>query len=149
MFVGIGVIAGLATLTHMYMFNTAGVKMTTRLRQKAFKSMINQEVAYFDDDKNSVGALCARLAGDCAGVQGVCTEKAAFKVRPQLTQLALCEIPHSTNSVKATASVFMNFINRDHTLYKTNLKISFILKTLFFRQPAHALVSWVKPLLHC
>lgn len=71
MFVGIGLLAGLSTLTHVYMFNTAGVKMTARLREKAFKSMISQEVAYFDDEKNSVGALCARLAGDCSSVQGV------------------------------------------------------------------------------
>ncbi|XP_037948003.1 multidrug resistance protein homolog 49 [Teleopsis dalmanni] len=70
LFIVIGVIAGLGTLTQSYMFNTAGVKMTTRLRQTAFKTIISQEVAYFDDEKNSVGALCARLAGDCSNVQG-------------------------------------------------------------------------------
>lgn len=71
MFIGIGFIAGLTTFMHMFMFNTAGVKMTTRLREQTFKSMISQDVAFFDDEKHSVGALCARLAGDCAGVQGV------------------------------------------------------------------------------
>jgi ATP-binding cassette, subfamily B (MDR/TAP), member 1 len=39
-------------------------------RQLTFKAMIHQDMAWFDDSKNSVGALCARLSGDCAGVQG-------------------------------------------------------------------------------
>lgn len=33
--------------------------------------MLNQEIAWFDDDKHAVGALSARLAGDTANVQGV------------------------------------------------------------------------------
>lgn len=70
-FLGIGIMAGLGTMLQSYMFTTAGVKMTTRLRQTAFKTIMSQEVAFFDDEKNAVGALCARLAGDCSNVQGV------------------------------------------------------------------------------
>lgn len=29
-----------------------------------------QEMAYFDSEKNTVGALCARLSGDAAEIQG-------------------------------------------------------------------------------
>lgn len=36
----------------------------------AFRSMMRQEIGWFDDDKNAVGALSARLSGDAAGVQG-------------------------------------------------------------------------------
>ncbi|KAI8127489.1 Multidrug resistance protein like protein 49 [Lucilia cuprina] len=70
MFLVIGIMAGLGTLIQTYAFNTAGVKMTSRLRSRAFQTLLKQEVAYFDDDKNSVGALCSRLAGDCSNVQG-------------------------------------------------------------------------------
>uniref|UniRef100_A0A1I8NNJ9 ABC-type xenobiotic transporter n=1 Tax=Stomoxys calcitrans TaxID=35570 RepID=A0A1I8NNJ9_STOCA len=70
MFLTVGVIAGVGTLLQTYMFNTAGVKMTSRLRNMTFTTLLNQEVGYFDDPKNSVGALCARLAGDCSNVQG-------------------------------------------------------------------------------
>lgn len=35
-----------------------------------FASMLKQEMGWFDDDKNSVGALSARLTGDAASVQG-------------------------------------------------------------------------------
>lgn len=36
-----------------------------------FKSMMIQEMGWFDDDNNSVGALSGRLTGDAANVQGV------------------------------------------------------------------------------
>lgn len=36
-----------------------------------FAAMMRQEVGWFDDAKNSVGALSARLSGDAANVQDV------------------------------------------------------------------------------
>lgn len=71
MFLVIGIMAGLGSLIQTYTFNAAGVKMTSRLRKTTFRTLLKQEVAFFDDDNNSVGALCSRLAGDCAQVQGV------------------------------------------------------------------------------
>lgn len=73
-FVGIGLMAGLGNMLQTYMFTTAGVKMTTRLRKRAFGTIVSQDIAYFDDEKNSVGALCSRLASDCSNVQGVSLE---------------------------------------------------------------------------
>lgn len=70
-FVGIGLLAGLGNMLQTYMFTAAGVKMTTRLRKRAFGTILGQDIAYFDDEKNSVGALCSRLASDCSNVQGV------------------------------------------------------------------------------
>ncbi|XP_002061354.3 multidrug resistance protein homolog 49 [Drosophila willistoni] len=69
-FIGIGLLAGFGTMLQTYMFTTAGVKMTTRLRKKAFQTIVSQNIAYFDDENNSVGALCSRLASDCSNVQG-------------------------------------------------------------------------------
>ncbi|XP_054737347.1 multidrug resistance protein homolog 49 [Anastrepha obliqua] len=70
LFIVIGTVAGVGSLLQSYMFTAAGAKMTSRLRHDAFRAIISQEVAYFDDERNSVGALCARLAGDCSNVQG-------------------------------------------------------------------------------
>lgn len=70
MFIVLGVVAGVSTFIQTYMFNYAGVKLTSRLRTLTFDSMMRQEMSWFDDSKNAVGALCARLAGDCASVQG-------------------------------------------------------------------------------
>jgi hypothetical protein len=55
----------------MYLFGLAGVQLTTRLRVAAFSAMLQQEIGWFDEAKNSVGILCARLSGDAASVQGV------------------------------------------------------------------------------
>ena len=54
----------------MYTFGLAGVRMTTRLRSTTFEAMLKQEMGWFDEDSNSVGALCARLSSDAAAVQG-------------------------------------------------------------------------------
>ncbi|KAH8372084.1 hypothetical protein KR093_010043 [Drosophila rubida] len=84
-FIGIGLMAGLGTMLQSYMFTTAGVKMTSRLRQTAFKTIMSQEIAFFDDDKNSVGALCARLAGDCSNVQGATGARVGIMLQAVVT----------------------------------------------------------------
>lgn len=53
------------------MYGIAGEYLTARLRKLLFVHMLQQEVAFFDDKNNSTGALCARLSGDAASVQGV------------------------------------------------------------------------------
>lgn len=70
LFLGLGVSTGVSTFIQTYMFNFAGVKLTSRLRSLTFNAMMRQEMGWFDDARNAVGALCARLAGDCASVQG-------------------------------------------------------------------------------
>lgn len=70
LFICLGVSTGLSTFIQTYMFNFAGVKLTSRLRSMTFDAMMRQEMGWFDDARNAVGALCARLAGDCASVQG-------------------------------------------------------------------------------
>ncbi|XP_062131687.1 multidrug resistance protein homolog 49 [Drosophila sulfurigaster albostrigata] len=86
-FIGIGLMAGLGTMLQSYLFTTAGVKMTSRLRQTAFKTIMSQEIAFFDDDKNSVGALCARLAGDCSNVQGATGARVGIMLQAVVTLL--------------------------------------------------------------
>ncbi|XP_061393533.1 multidrug resistance protein homolog 65 [Musca vetustissima] len=66
----IGVLTGLACFLQTYLFNYAGVWLTTRVRSITFKTIMRQEMAWFDRDTNSVGALSARLSGDAAGIQG-------------------------------------------------------------------------------
>lgn len=52
------------------MFGIAGEKLTMRLRQKMFESMLKQEMGWFDNKENGVGTLCAKLSGEAASVQG-------------------------------------------------------------------------------
>jgi ATP-binding cassette subfamily B (MDR/TAP) protein 1 len=46
-----------------------GERLTTRLRVHLFRAVLRQEVAFFDDPDNSVGALTANLRTDTAAVR--------------------------------------------------------------------------------
>ncbi|XP_053373101.1 ATP-dependent translocase ABCB1-like isoform X2 [Mercenaria mercenaria] len=75
MFVGL---AGLSLITYFlqgYMFGRSGEYLTLRLRSLSFKAMLRQEIAFFDDHDNSVGALCTRLSTDASQVQGAAGAK--------------------------------------------------------------------------
>ena len=53
------------------MFGISGENLTKRLRSKAFKTILTQEIGWFDDKSNSVGILSTKLATETAAVQGV------------------------------------------------------------------------------
>ncbi|CAH2048678.1 unnamed protein product, partial [Iphiclides podalirius] len=69
-FVVIGVISGVVHFIVVYFYGVAGECLTMRLRLLMFKNLLQQEIAYFDDKANSTGALCTRLSGEAAAVQG-------------------------------------------------------------------------------
>uniref|UniRef100_A0A8C1DI69 ATP-binding cassette sub-family B member 5 n=1 Tax=Cyprinus carpio carpio TaxID=630221 RepID=A0A8C1DI69_CYPCA len=48
----------------------SGEILTMRLRLKSFNAMMRQDLSWYDDTKNNVGALTTRLAADTAQVQG-------------------------------------------------------------------------------
>ncbi len=53
------------------MLAISGEYLTMRLRSMAFKAYLRQEIGYFDDHSNNVGALTTRLATGASSVQGV------------------------------------------------------------------------------
>nr|XP_049698231.1 ATP-dependent translocase ABCB1 isoform X1 [Helicoverpa armigera]XP_049698232.1 ATP-dependent translocase ABCB1 isoform X2 [Helicoverpa armigera] len=69
-FVGIGVFSGITNFIVVFFYGIAGEYLTERLRQMMFKKLLEQEVGFYDDKDNSTGALCARLSGEAATVQG-------------------------------------------------------------------------------
>lgn len=54
-----------------YAFAKSGELLTRRLRKVGFQAMLRQETGWFDDPRNSPGALTTRLATDASMVQGV------------------------------------------------------------------------------
>lgn len=54
-----------------YAFSKSGELLTRRLRRLGFHAMLGQEIGWFDDHRNSPGALTTRLATDASQVQGV------------------------------------------------------------------------------
>ncbi|KAA0703589.1 Multidrug resistance protein 1 [Triplophysa tibetana] len=70
LFAGIGIVSFFTLFLQGYCFGKAGEILTMRLRSKAFNAMMRQDLSWYDDSKNSVGALTTRLAADTAQVQG-------------------------------------------------------------------------------
>ncbi|XP_032762926.1 phosphatidylcholine translocator ABCB4 isoform X1 [Rattus rattus] len=53
-----------------FTFGKAGEILTKRLRYMVFKSMLRQDISWFDDHKNTTGSLTTRLASDASNVKG-------------------------------------------------------------------------------
>lgn len=70
LFAGIGILSFFTLFFQGFCFGKAGEILTMRLRSRAFRSMMRQDLGWFDDNKNSIGALTTRLAADTAQVQG-------------------------------------------------------------------------------
>lgn len=77
-FVGLGAISFLTFFLQGFTFGKAGEILTMRLRLLTFKSMLRQEIGWFDDKKNSTGALTTRLATDASQVQGATGSRLAL-----------------------------------------------------------------------
>ncbi len=71
LFLGIGILAGVSQFIQVFAFTFSGEALTLRLRKLSFAAMLNQEMGWFDDPSRSIGALCSRLSGDAASVNGV------------------------------------------------------------------------------
>ena len=71
MFLLVGIVVGAAMFLQIFMFSVAGAHLTLRMRREAYEAMLKQEMGWFDEAKNSTGALCSRLSADAAAIQGV------------------------------------------------------------------------------
>ncbi|XP_071661151.1 ATP-binding cassette sub-family B member 5 isoform X2 [Patagioenas fasciata] len=121
MFLLLGVIILAAYIIQGFMFGKSGELLTMRLRSLSFRALLQQEIGWYDDQKNAVGVLLTRLATDASQVKGatgsrlglmtmtVCTLLTAiiiaFIYGWQLTLLILACIPFviATNAVSVSA----------------------------------------------
>lgn len=69
-FIGIAVFSLLVDISQHYNFSYMGEHLTKRTRERMFSKMLTFEVGWFDEDENSSGAICSRLAQD-ANVVGI------------------------------------------------------------------------------
>lgn len=54
-----------------FVLEIAGERLTKRMRLRSFRTILRQEIGWFDQEVNSTGALSAKLACDASGVKGV------------------------------------------------------------------------------
>ncbi|KAM4908400.1 ATP-dependent translocase ABCB1 isoform 2-T2 [Sylvia borin] len=70
LFLVLGIISFFTFFFQGFAFGKAGEILTMRLRFMAFKAMLRQDMGWFDNPKNSTGALTTRLANDASQVKG-------------------------------------------------------------------------------
>ena len=63
-FVGLAVFSFLINIGQHYNFAAMGEYLTKRVRERMFSKILTFEVGWFDQDQNSTGAICSRLAKD-------------------------------------------------------------------------------------
>jgi ATP-binding cassette subfamily B (MDR/TAP) protein 1 len=70
LFLGIGVTAFVSFFMACSGFEGCGHHLTNKVRELLFSAIIRQEMAWFDEEGNGSGALCARLETDASLVKG-------------------------------------------------------------------------------
>ncbi len=65
----IGFSGGVSLFVSTIAFSKSGGELTMRMRKITFAALLRQEMGYFDDESNSVGALVTRLSADASALQ--------------------------------------------------------------------------------
>ncbi|NWV27208.1 MDR1 protein, partial [Origma solitaria] len=119
-FLLLGVIILIAYIIQGFMFGKSGETLTMRLRSLSFRALLQQEIGWYDDQKNAVGVLLTRLATDASQVKGATGSRLALMTMTvftlvtaiviafvygwQLTLLILACIPYIVGANAVSAS---------------------------------------------
>ncbi|KAL6840494.1 hypothetical protein ACP4OV_030304 [Aristida adscensionis] len=76
----LAIIAIISIPMEYFLFGVSGGKLIKRIRSLAFRSIVHQEIAWFDDPKNSSGALGTRLLVDASNVRRLVGDNLAMAV---------------------------------------------------------------------
>ncbi|XP_012942089.1 ATP-dependent translocase ABCB1 [Aplysia californica] len=73
--IGIAIISAISRMFQGYSFSKSGAILTARLRRLTFASIVNQDMEFFDQPHNQVGAIASKLSADASMVQGATGSK--------------------------------------------------------------------------
>ncbi|KAH7854299.1 hypothetical protein Vadar_012210 [Vaccinium darrowii] len=80
-FSSLAVIAMIMSPLQHYHFAYMGEQLTKRIRPKMLEKVLTFEPAWFDDEQNSNGALCARLSNEAAMVKSLVADRVSLLVQ--------------------------------------------------------------------
>uniref|UniRef100_A0A8C1JJP4 Bile salt export pump n=1 Tax=Cyprinus carpio TaxID=7962 RepID=A0A8C1JJP4_CYPCA len=128
-FVVVGLVSFFTQMLQGYAFSKSGELLTRRLRRLGFHAMLGQEIGWFDDHRNSPGALTTRLATDASQVQGATGSQIGMIVNSltnigvaiiisfyfswKLTLVILCFLPFLALSGGFQAKMLTGFAKQD------------------------------------
>ncbi|KAI8821160.1 P-loop containing nucleoside triphosphate hydrolase protein [Fimicolochytrium jonesii] len=133
-FVLIGFTAFFSFFGQVYIFERAGAALTRRLRAEAMHALMRQEVGFFDQEGNSLGALTSRLATDAAAVCDMITKVwgdvvqlvvtaiaglvIGFVHTWQLTLIVLCAVPFLLGASMYESKIHRGFEDKTKKSYE-------------------------------
>ncbi|KAF8010919.1 hypothetical protein BT93_J1528 [Corymbia citriodora subsp. variegata] len=80
-FLGLAAFSLLINVSQHYNFAYMGEYLTKRLRERMLSKILTFEVGWFDQDENSSGTICARLAKDASVVRSLVGDRMALLVQ--------------------------------------------------------------------
>jgi ATP-binding cassette subfamily B protein len=81
----VGLVQGAAVGGRAVLFSLAGERGVRRIRERLFRSLVSQEVAFFDQTRT--GDLISRIGTDSASLQGLLSANLSMALRHALTAL--------------------------------------------------------------
>ncbi|KAF8399362.1 hypothetical protein HHK36_015227 [Tetracentron sinense] len=80
-FLGLAVFSLLVNISEHYNFAVMGEYLIKRIREKMLSKILTFEVGWFDEDENSTGVVCSRLANDANVVRSLVGDRIALLVQ--------------------------------------------------------------------
>ncbi|ESQ32653.1 hypothetical protein EUTSA_v10003534mg [Eutrema salsugineum] len=80
-FVGLALFTFFINIIQHYSFAYMGEYLTKRIREKMLSKILTFEVSWFDEDENSSGAICSRLAKEANLVRSLVGERVSLLVQ--------------------------------------------------------------------
>ncbi|XP_019512150.1 PREDICTED: bile salt export pump [Hipposideros armiger] len=129
LFVAMGCVSLFTQFLQGYAFAKSGELLTKRLRKFGFRAILGQNIGWFDDLRNSPGALTTRLATDASQVQGAAGSQIGMMVNSftnitvamiiaflfswKLSLVIVCFLPFLALSGAAQARMLTGFASQD------------------------------------
>ncbi|XP_040532614.1 bile salt export pump isoform X4 [Gallus gallus] len=140
LFVLVGIVSFFTQFLQGYNFAKSGELLTRRLRKIGFQAMLGQDVGWFDDRRNSPGALTTRLATDASQVQGATGSQIGMMVNSftnigvaiiiafyfswKLSLVIMCFLPFLALSGAVQAKMLTGFAAQDKKALEATGQIS-------------------------
>lgn len=89
-FVGLAVLSFMFNIIQHYNFAAMGEYLTKRIRERMLSKILTFEIGWFDQDENSSGAICSRLAKDANVVRSLVGDRMALVVQTLSAVIIAC-----------------------------------------------------------
>ncbi|KAI3855241.1 hypothetical protein MKX03_026099 [Papaver bracteatum] len=89
-FVALSIFSLIINICQHYSFAAMGEYLTKRIRERMLSKILTFEVSWFDQDENSSGAICSRLAKDASVVRSLVGDRMALLVQAFSAVIIAC-----------------------------------------------------------